>query len=228
MSSIQNVQSPGSNENIWKQAVIGLSDGIIISLAITSAVAYTFQQSKPAILLGVALAFLGMFVMCIGGYFAAKFRMESLSIKADEEEKRLNKEETDKTIALFKKLNLGADMQEQAASEIEKDSTEWKAFLQKNEQPFELPDKKQLPTTAFIIGASFLVGALLPLIAYLFYPKINEAIKYAVISSLLILVIVGYTKSSINGEPRLLGSIRILLLGSAATACTWLVAKIFT
>ncbi len=213
--------------NIWKQAVVGISDGIIISLAFSTAIAFTYGDNRPVFITTLSIAILGGIVMSIGGFYAARFRMESLTIHSEEEQKQLEKEETEKTIALFKKLNLGEDMQNQAAFEIEKDSTEWKAFLQKNQQPFELPDKKQLPSSALIIGFSFFAGALLPLPAYLFIADIHKAIQYAVAATLILLSIVGYIKSSINGEHKLWGSARLLLLGAVATACTCWVAKIF-
>ncbi|MFT3981447.1 MAG: VIT1/CCC1 transporter family protein [Ferruginibacter sp.] len=228
MSLSENKQPSATGVQHWKQAVVGIGDGLIISVAVATALALVLQQNEPVYYYTGALALLGMIVMGLGGYYAAKFRMESLTLKTTEEEKKYNEAETKKTIALFKRLNLGNDMQEQAAHEIEKDSTEWKEFLQKNEQPFELPDKKQLPFTGIIIGLSYFCGALIPLLAYMCIEETNTALRWSVASTLIALPVVGYIKSRINGEPLLWGALRLLLLGAAAIAGTWLVAGIFT
>ena len=227
MSAIKNNEQPVNRNASWKLAVVGLSDGMILSLTLTTILfVVTNQRSSILFIAGIA-ALAGALVIGIGGYFAARFRMESLALRSEEEQKRLNEAETQKTIALFKRLDLGSDMQEQAAHEIEKDSEEWKAFVQKNDQPFELPDKKQLPVAGLIIGLSYLAGALFPLVSYAFVDELDIAFKCAAFSTLIVLPVVGYVKSHINGEPLLWGSVRLLLLGAAAVACGWMLALVF-
>ncbi len=227
MSAVKNNEQPVNRNASWKLAVVGLSDGMIISLTLTTVLFVVTNERNSIVLIAGIAALAGALVIGIGGYFAAKFRMESLALRTEAEQKRLNAEETAKTIALFKRLDLGSDMQEQAAHEIEKDSEEWKAFVQKNEQPFELPDKKQLPIAGLIIGLSYLAGALFPLISYSFVDELDIAFKCAVISTLVLLPVVGYIKSLINGEPLLWGSVRLLLLGAAAVTCGWMLALVF-
>ncbi|RYD77995.1 MAG: hypothetical protein EOP53_12005 [Sphingobacteriales bacterium] len=227
MSALKNKEQRVKRNSFWTPAVVGLSDGIIISLAISTALFVVSNEKHILINITAIAAIAGATLISVGGYYAAKSRMEGLSIKSDEEEKKLKEEETARTIALFKKLDLGNDMQEQAASEIEKDSAEWKAYLQKNEQQFEVPDKSQLPHTAFIIGGSYLLGAIVPLIPYLFINDMLTALKWSVFISLLLLPVVGYVKSHINREPPAWGAIRLLLLGGAAVTAVWFVAKIF-
>lgn len=228
MSSTNNTkQQPVSNNSFWKQAVVGLSDGIIISLAFGTALFVVFNEKDIIIKITFIAAIAGALLISIAGYYAAKSRMEGLSIKSEEEERQIKELERLKTIALFKKLDLGNDMQEQAASEIEKESAEWRAYLQKNQQPLEIPDKNQLPFTAFIIGISYLVGAIIPLIPIFLIQNIASAFKWSVALSLFILPIVGYIKSRINGETLVWGSVRLLLLGTVAVSLVWFVAKTF-
>ena len=207
--------------------MVGLSDGIIISLALSTALFAVFQDRAIILKTGSIAGGAGAILIGLGGYYAARARMESLTLKTAEEEKKIKAEETAKTIALFKKLDLGKDMQEQAASEIEKDSTEWKTLLEINEQQLEIADKRRLPPTAIIIGLSYLAGAAIPLAGYFLIDDIFISLKYSIAISLLILPIVGYTKSRINREPLIWGTLRLLLLGSVAVTLVWFVAKIF-
>jgi vacuolar iron transporter family protein len=215
-------------KNIFlKQAVIGISDGLIICFAATTALSVIYTDTTIIVKFAGILSIICGIILGIGGYLAAKFRMESLATKTVAEEERLKKEETDKTIALFQKLGIGEDMQEQAVTEIEKDSLEWKSFLEKNQQPFEIPDKKELSSTGIIIGITFIIGAALALLPYLLVSNNRSALQYTIISSLALLLIIGFIKSKINGEPVLGGGIRLMLLGAAAAALAWLVAGIF-
>lgn len=218
---------PTNKNSLFKQALPALSDGMIISLAFVTVLFATGSGTENILKLSAVAGFAGAVLVGIAGFFAARFRMESLTLKTPEEEKRLNAEETEKTIALFKKLDLGTDMQQQAASEIEKDSAEWKAFIEKNDQPFELPDKKQLPVTGFVMGMSYLAGALFPMICFLMFNEKEEAYWYTLIFSLTAVYLCGYAKSYINGEPLLWGSVRQLLLGAAAVLCAWMIALVF-
>lgn len=227
MSATKNKEQPVNRNASWKLAVVGLSDGMILSLTLTTILFVVTNERNSILLIAGIAALAGALVIGTGGYFAAKFRMESLTLRSEEEQKRLNTAETQKTITLFKHLDLGSDMQEQAAHEIEKDSEEWKAFVQKNEQPFEVPDKKQLPVAAFIIGFSYLAGALFPLLSYAFVDELDIAFKAAVVSTLIVLPVVGYIKSAVNGEPQLWGALRLLLLGVAAVTCGWMLALVF-
>src|SRR6218665_1889889 len=221
MSLSENNRRLNHNTIFWKQAVVGIGDGVIISMALATALALVYKQQQPVLFIAGTLAGLSMLVMGVGGYFAARYRMESLHLKSEEEQRKINEEETAKTIALFKRLNLGDDMQEQAANEIEKDNLEWKQFLEKNGQAFELPDAAQLPATGLIIGLSYFAGAILPLIAYLIYIPVSTSMQYSLLSGFVLLPIIGFIKSKINGEPLLWGSLRLLLLGAAAVGATW-------
>lgn len=218
---------PVLKSSFIKQAAIGISDGLIICFAAATALS-AIRADNPAIIkFAGLLSIICAVILGIGGYLAAKFRMESLAAKTAAEEERLKKEEADKTIALFQKIGIGEDMQEQAVTEIEKDSREWKAFLEKNQQPFEIPDKKELPLTGLIICIAFIAGAALALLPYLLVSNNRIALHYSIIFNLGLLLLIGFIKSNINGEPVLGGSIRLMLLGAAAAALAWVVAGVF-
>jgi vacuolar iron transporter family protein len=226
MNQKELIRQPAAKTSFLKQAVIGLSDGLIITFAVSTGLAVVYRN--PSVILtfaGIAGIF-GALILGIGGYFAAKFRMESLAAKTIEEEEQLKNEETIKTIELFRKLDIGEDMQGMAVSEIKKDSNDWKAFLQKNQQPFEIPDKKTLPVTGVIIAFSFLAGTFISVLPYFFLPA-KQAMSYSFFINLPLLWLIGFVKSSINGEPALAGGFRLLLLGAATGGAAYLIAGIF-
>jgi VIT1/CCC1 family predicted Fe2+/Mn2+ transporter len=221
------IKQPVLKSSFLKQAVIGLSDGLILAFAIATALSIHYDDNYTIAKVSGIISIMGAVIIGIGGYFSARFRMESLTAKTIEEEERWKKEEIEKTVTLFQRLGIAQDMQEQTATEIEKDSNDWKVFLEKNQQVFEIPDKKELPLTGIIIGLSFIAGAFVSLVAYYLLHDTKEAFKFSIFINLPLLFFTGLIKSKINGEPVIGGGIRLMLLGAAAVAGAYLVAGIF-
>jgi predicted membrane protein (TIGR00267 family) len=159
---------------------------------------------------------------------AAKFRMESLRQKTSQQEEQEKRAEAEKTISLFKHLDLPGHMQDQVLGEIEKDSDEWKDFLHKNQQELESPRRNELPVTALIIGISFIAGAMLTLIPFILEPTSKAAFNITLPVSLGLLAIVGIVKSKVNRESLFWGAARLVLLGAAITGSAYLIAGIFS
>jgi vacuolar iron transporter family protein len=214
-------------ELFLSQAIIGISDGIIVPFAFTTGIGLIATGNHLILQAGLIVLMMGSVFMALGGYFAAKSRQESFAKKSKEEETLSKKIELEKTTHLFKELNMGDDMLNQASEEIEKDSQEWKAYLNKHSQELEIPDPSHLPKTAFIIAVSYAMGGLIPLLPYLYFTEKNEALKYASILSLTALLFLGYIKSKVNKEPVVWGTIRLAMLGAVAAAAAYAVAKIF-
>ena len=212
--------------SVLKPAVIGSSDGLIIILAICTAFYVSAINNQDIILPGLLAAIIGTIIITIGGYFAEKSRQESFAEISEAEEDENKKAEVEKTIQLFKRLDLGKDMQDQAAIEIEKDSNEWKSFLKEQLQEPEKKNAKQLPRTAFIIGVSFALGSIIPIVPYLFFKDKTEAFRLSCIISMLALLLVGYIKSKLNKEPVLWGTIRIIMLGALSAIAAYAIATI--
>lgn len=208
--------------------VIGISDGLIIPFAIFTGLSVIVSDKEVIVLAGAVVIVAGAIILGLGGYFAAKGRLEGFAQKTAEEEEILKRDELDKTLLLFKQLDLGKDMQDQAAEVIENDSNEWKAYLKEHLADLEINDSSQLLKTAVIIGLSYAIGGLIPLLPYLYFKRIPDAFTWSCIITLLTLVVVGFVKSKVNKEPLLWGTFRLMLLGGVAAAAAFAVARIFT
>ncbi len=220
-----------NSSNLYKpftDIVIGISDGLIIPFAIITGLSVIAADKLIIVQGGLAAIVVGAFVLALGGYFAAKSRQESFAQQTAEEEAAAKKDELDKTIHLFKQLDLDQDMQDQAAEVIENDSNEWKAYLKKHQVDLEINDTSKLPKTALIIGLSYAIGGMIPLLSYLYFTNTAEAFVWSCSITLLALVIVGFIKSKVNKEPLLWGTFRLMLLGGVAAAVAYAVASIFT
>ena len=219
------------NSNLYKpftDIVIGISDGLIIPFAIITGLSVIAGDKVIIVQGGLAIIVVGAFVLGLGGYFAAKSRQENFAQKTAEQEALTKKDELDKTLHLFKQLDLGKDMQDQAAEVIENDSNEWKAYLKEHQVDLEINDTSKLPKTALIIGLSYAIGGMIPLLPYIYFTNTADAFVWSCSITLIALLIVGFIKSKVNKEPLLWGTFRLMLLGGVAAAVAFGVARIFT
>ncbi len=227
MKSITTQQDAVTKFALLKQAVIGISDGVMIPFVVTTSFSVLAASNSGVWTAGLITVIVGAFFMGLAGYFAARNRQENFSEKTKEEEERLKQEELSKTLDLFKKLELGEDMQAQAAVEIEKDTKEWNAYLDEHLSELEIGEPASLPLTAGIIAASFVVGGAIPLIPYFLTNDRSTALLISVVASLTALLLFGFIKSKVNKEPLFWGAVRMMLLGAFAAAAGFAVAKIF-
>lgn len=218
--------SPDNKRSIT-EALIGISDGIIIPLAIITGASVLADTNRPVLVTGFSIIFLGGLILGIAGFLSARSRQKSLALQSKEEEEKSKQDELIKTVTLFKKIGLGEDIQQQVASEIEKDSAEWNAYLEKHTQQLEKPDSTQLPKTAISIALAFVIGGLIPLFPYFMNMEKLKSQLFSIIVSTLILGVVGYYKSKVNKEPIIWGTLRLMFLGFFAAVAVFGVAKIF-
>lgn len=218
---------PGNAYKPFTDIVIGISDGLIIPFAIITGLSVIAANNAFVVKGGMLVIVVGAIILGVGGFFAAQSRQESFAQRTSEEEALTKKEELEKTLHLFKQLDLGQDMQDQAAEVIENDSNEWKAYLQKHEAELEIAESSQLPKTALIIGCSFAIGGTFPLLPYLYFTNKADAFFWSCVVTLAALMVVGFIKSKVNKEPLLWGTFRLVLLGGVAAAVAFAVARIF-
>jgi VIT1/CCC1 family predicted Fe2+/Mn2+ transporter len=221
--------NPGINHVVaaFKQAVIGISDGLIITFAVITGFSVIAGNNQTIIQAGYIVLVGGAIIMGVGGYFAAKGRQENFAQKTTEEEAVLKKDELKKTISLFKQLNLSKEMQDLASTEIENDSKEWKAYLKAHLPESERNESSSLLKTAFIIALSFLAGGFISLLPYLFIHEKKDAFFYSTIFTLVFLLFLGFIKSKVNKEPLFLGTVRLILLGVSTATAAYMIASIF-
>ena len=141
-----------------KQYFAGIGDGIAILFAFCIAMSVWYKDSDTVLKMGVTLAALFCTIIGVGSYFAAKNRQKDLAKKTPEEEQLLYKAELNKTVELFKLLDLGKDMQNMAADVITQDEQEWKTYLEMQQQPPEKPEDGQLLKSTLTLITANLAG----------------------------------------------------------------------
>jgi VIT1/CCC1 family predicted Fe2+/Mn2+ transporter len=220
-----------SSEKV-RDFVIGMSDGLTVPFALAAGLsgALSAEPNSTQIVITAGLAEIaaGSIAMGLGGYLAGRTEIEHYETEEKREyDEIVHKHEVEitETKEIFEKYGISDELQEKIAREMAKRPKEWVDFMMRFELGLEKPDKNRAHQSAFIIAISYVVGGLIPLSAYFFTSSAEEGLLYSSIITLLCLIVFGLTKSKLTGQPLLKGTLRVTLIGAAAAAAAFAIAK---
>ncbi len=209
--------------------VIGMSDGLTVPFALAAGLSGAVDSTAIVITAGLAEIAAGSIAMGLGGYLAGRTEIEHY----DSEERREFDEiehkhevEIQETKEIFAEYGVSEELQERIAREMAKNPKKWVDFMMRFELGLERPDKNRAHQSAFIIAISYVVGGLIPLSAYFFTDTASEGLVYSSIITLICLIVFGLVKSKMTGQPLFKGALRVTLVGAAAAAAAFGIAKL--
>jgi VIT1/CCC1 family predicted Fe2+/Mn2+ transporter len=205
-----------------------MSDGLTVPFALAAGLSGAVSSTDIVITAGLAEIAAGSIAMGLGGYLAGRTEIEHYeSEERREYDEIINKHEIEiaETKEIFAQYGISEDLQEKIAREMAKKPKEWVDFMMRFELGLERPDKNRAHHSALVIAISYIVGGLIPLSAYFFTESAQEGLIYSSIITLICLVVFGLVKSKLTGQPLLKGAMRVTLIGAAAAAAAFAIAK---
>ena len=217
------------SSDLLTDIVIGMSDGLTVPFALAAGLSGAVDTTSVIVIAGIAEIAAGSIAMGLGGYLAGKTEQDHYSSELRREYDEVE-HKRDIEIAevkhVFAEWGLSDEIQEKATAEIIKDKDKWVQFMMKHELHLDEPDPKRAAKSAVNIGISYIIGGLVPLSPYFFIHKPTEALQLSVVVTLLCLFIFGYFKSRITGVPPIKGGFKVMLIGAAAAAAAFSIAKL--
>ena len=210
--------------------VIGLSDGLTVPFALAAGLSGAVQSSGLVITAGLAEVVAGSIAMGLGGYLAGRTEVEHYAAELAREHREVEevphveRAEVDELLA---EMGLSAATRAQALQELTADQDQWVRFMMKYELGLEKPDPRQAPKSAFTISAAYAIGGLIPLSAYFFTSTPTQGLLWSAIVTLVCLLIFGYLKSRMTGQPPIAGAFKMAGTGALAAGAAFLVARQF-
>jgi len=218
------------SSDLLTDIVIGMSDGLTVPFALAAGLSGAVGNQVNLIwVAGIAEIAAGSIAMGLGGYLAGKTELDHFNSEIKKEFWEIENKtevEIEEVRSVFRNWGLSEQVQEEATQEIIKDKQRWVDFMMKHELGLEVPDPKRARKSAFNIGLSYIVGGLVPLSPYFFVSEAINGLKISVIVTLICLFIFGYFKSKITGIPPFLGGLRVMMIGAAAAAAAFGIAKL--
>jgi vacuolar iron transporter family protein len=211
--------------------VIGISDGLTVPFALAAGLSGAVESTSIIITAGLAEIAAGSIAMGLGGYLAGRTEIEHYEAEERreyEEIEKLYEVEIRETKEIFSHYGLSDELQEKVAREMAKKPQQGVDFMMRFELGLERPEKNRARQSALVIGFSYVLGGLIPLSAYFFTNTPQQGLKYSCIITFFCLVIFGFVKSKLTGQPLLKGALHVTIVGALAAGAAFVLAKLIT
>ena len=208
-----------------------MSDGLTVPFALAAGLSGAVDSNTIIITAGLAEIAAGSIAMGLGGYLAGRTEIEHYDAELKREQYEIEaKPEMEKQEVrdVFAGLGLSTETQHLIADEMARDKEKWVDFMMKYELGLDKPDPRRARNSAFNIGGSYIVGGLVPLAPYFFTTVPVDGLRWSCCITVVCLFVFGYLKAKAMGQPPLEGALRIMLIGSAAGAAAFFIARLFT
>ena len=212
-----------------RDIVIGMSDGLTVPFALAAGLSGAVSSSTIIVIAGIAEICAGSIAMGLGGYLAGKTEQDHYhsEIKREYDEiENMPHLEIEETKEFFANIGLSPALQQQATEEIAQDKDRWVNFMMKYELGLEKPDPKRATKSALNIGLSYIAGGIIPLSPYFFVSDSVQGLKISVVITLICLFIFGFFKSKITGVNPWTGGLKVMMIGAAAAAAAFGIARL--
>lgn len=219
-----------SSEKV-RDFVIGMSDGLTVPFALAAGLSGAVDSTSIVITAGLAEIAAGSIAMGLGGYLAGQTEIEHYDTEERreyEEVEKLHEVEIRETKEIFANYGLSENQQEEIARAMAKNPKQWVDFMMRFELGLERPDKNRAAQSAFVIGISYVLGGCIPLSAYFFTDTTQEGLIYSSVITFICLIIFGFIKSKLTGQPLLKGALRVTVVGALAAGAAFLIATLIT
>jgi VIT1/CCC1 family predicted Fe2+/Mn2+ transporter len=207
-----------------------MADGLTVPFALAAGLSGAVHDNSIIITAGIAEIVAGSIAMGLGGYLSGKTEQEhyqsELKREYDEVEHKPEMEKAE-VKEVFANYGFTDATQNLIVDELVKDKDKWVDFMMKFELGLEAPHPNRARNSAANIGVSYIVGGLLPLLAYFFTSTPYEGLKLSASITIVCLFIFGYFKSKVTGQAPIKGALKVTLIGVLAAAAAFGVAKFF-
>jgi VIT1/CCC1 family predicted Fe2+/Mn2+ transporter len=228
---VENNEQHFKSSEVVRDFVIGMSDGLTVPFALAAGLSGAVDSTTIVITAGLAEIAAGSIAMGLGGYLAGQTEIEHYNTEERreyEEIEKLHEVEIRETKEIFAEYGVSEAHQELIAREMAKDPKKWVDFMMRFELGLERPDKNRAKQSALVIGMSYVLGGLVPLSAYFFTTTAREGLIYSTLITLACLIVFGFVKSKLTGQPLFKGTLRVTIVGALAAAAAFLIAKLIT
>ena len=214
---------------IIREVVFGINDGLVTAIGFIAGVTVSMADVKMVLLSGLAEMVAGAISMFFGAYLSTKSQREFFDNEIKRETREIDEmpeKETEEIREIYSNLGFKEDEVEMIVKRVTSDKKLWVRFMMREElgimeETFDDPLR-----VGSIMGISFAIGSLPPLIPYMLMDNPFTALKVAVVTSLLFLFGVGIGKTTVTKGNWLKSGIEVAIIGSIASGVGFIIGKI--
>ncbi|MGH7934406.1 MAG: VIT1/CCC1 transporter family protein [Candidatus Binataceae bacterium] len=206
-----------------RDVMLGLNDGLVASFAVSSGVAAAFGVAGVVIMAGLAEMLGGAVSMGLAAFAStrAQFEFYQSEVQREREEiKRWPERESEEIRAIYRNKGFSGGLLDQIVAHITADPARWRNVMMREELGFG-DDISQPPIrSGMTVGISYLLGAMVPVLPYLFVPPSLGVVLSAGVT-IVTLFCVGAAKTLITARSWWRSGFESMAIGIAAAAVTY-------
>ena len=211
-----------------REVVFGMQDGLLTTLGVVTSVVGATANSTTVLVAGLAEAVAGALAMAAGEYQASKAQQELHAAEIAKERLELEEkplEEHHELRAIFQREGLSRGSAE-AVTELLSEHPEllFRTHVEK-ELGLRVEEFQSPARNAAVIGLSFLLSAMLPILPYVFLP-VRLGLALSVGLTILALFGIGIGKAAIAHRNYWRSALEVVAIGLAAAILTYLIGTL--
>jgi vacuolar iron transporter family protein len=206
-----------------RDVMLGLNDGLVASFAVTSGIAGAFAESRVVLMAGLAEMLGGAVSMGLAAFISARSQIEFYESEVDRERyeiRRFPEHEKDEIRGIYRQKGFSGPLLDQIVAHITGDPDRWAEVMMREELGFTEENFESPLKSSMVVGASYLIGAAVPVAPYLFIAP-AEGVVISAIVTVLVLFAVGAAKTIITSRSWWRSGVESMLTGIAAGAVTY-------
>ena len=221
-------EKKNANSGLVRDIIIGMSDGLTVPFALTAGLSGVLNTTHLIIVSGLSEIAAGCISMGLGGYLAGQSEVEHYDKELKQEYSEIESTpnlELKEVEDILSDMGVDKSLSKQVALQISKDKDRWVDFMMKLELELEKPAKNRASKSAITIALSYMVGGFIPLFPYIIIQDSRTGLYVSCILTIIALIIFGYFKSRLTGQPIVKGTIKVAITGIIAAAAAYGLAK---
>uniref|UniRef100_A0A6T6KFH1 Uncharacterized protein n=1 Tax=Rhodosorus marinus TaxID=101924 RepID=A0A6T6KFH1_9RHOD len=215
---------------IVQDIILGAADGLTVPFALAAGLSSAFSESRYIIVAVLSELAAGAISMGLGGYLSGKTEVDHYKTEKRREEHEVIHQEDDEieeTLEIFREYGLSDEQIAPICEHFKNNHEAWVEFMMKFELQLDKPDDMQPVYSALVIGGSYLLAGMIPLLPYLIIGDAVTALKYSILFTLVALFVFGILKSKVLRQPNSLkAGVETMVTGAVAAAAAFFIARL--
>jgi VIT1/CCC1 family predicted Fe2+/Mn2+ transporter len=214
-----------------RDVVIGMSDGLTVPFALAAGLSGAVGSTALIVVAGLAEIAAGGIAMGLGGYLAARSDAEHYTIERARELAETGAKpaaEAAEVTHILRSFGLAADESAPIVAALRRRPEAWVDFMMRFELGLEKPDPRRALRSALTIGGAYVAGGFIPLAPYMALGSVPAALTVSVAVTVVALGLFGWIKGYFTGTAPLRSAFQTTLIGGAAAAAAFAIARAIT
>jgi VIT1/CCC1 family predicted Fe2+/Mn2+ transporter len=214
-----------------RDIIIGMADGLTVPFALTAGLSGVLNTNHLIIVSGLAEIAAGCISMGLGGFLAGQTEIEhyEAELKREYEEvETVPETERQEVEAIFIEMGVDKSLSKQVTQQISQDKHKWVDFMMRFELGLDKPDKNRAYQSAITISLAYLTGGFIPLFPYFIASDNQQGFYWSCALTICALMIFGYFKAKVTGQPLLKGTLKVTFTGILAAIAAYSLARLIS